>query len=846
MIPGPDAAAARWQRVAAVFDRVVDCGEAERDALLAAECGDDPGLRAEVEALLAADRAATAEWIEREMAAAAVAKGATGHDHSAMVGRVIDGFRITAVLGSGGMGTVFAAEQERPRRTVALKTMRLGLLSPSARRRFEYEAELLGRLRHPGIAQVHAAGTWREPVSGVELPYFALEMVEDAVPLDRFVREHRLSLAAAIDLFLQVCDAVHHGHLRGIVHRDLKPGNLVVDGHGRVKVIDFGIARAVEGEIEATRLTDAGQVLGTLQYMAPEQLTGAVADVDQRVDVYALGAVLYELLTGSPPVDARAGSLATAIQRIQQSEPPAPSSIPSPLASRPLPREFDWITSRALAKEPDERYGSVDELAADLRHLLADEPVTVGPPSTGYRVRKFVRRHRVMVGAAAGVLCALVLGVIGTTWQLLRANAARDDALVQTGLADAARTAAERETERANAARTEAERQAARVTGVNEFYNVLLGFGDPFERRQAGTGPDISMREAMAGAAALLDQGRLSWVTAEPEIEADVRLTLGNAYRAWKELDAARQQLVRALELRRAALGAEHVDVAEAHNALGVLAAAGGSIAVAREHYQQAIAIHRGQRVIDQKAFATALLNLAVVTSAESPEQATELLTEAIERFGRVPDAGGQQATAMAHLARLRQQLGDHDGAIAMLRRSLETFAAAGKSWHPFASMTRTGLANLLLARSRNAEAEGVLREAWTGLGRSLGPDDPQTLMAGYGLGIALSRLRRFDESIALLDDVLARRVAAAGPVDANTIKTRFALAETHAAAGDGADAEREYLAIFEAIEANPAGSAQSMRRAAEQLQRVWRDSGRDQAAAALQARLEARLGKDE
>jgi len=355
------------------------------------------------------------------------------------------------------MSAVFQATQENPHRVVALKTMRLGLASDEARRRFRYESEVLGRLRHPAIAQVYQAGTWRDPLTGEALPFFAMELVDGALPLTTYVRERGLSLERALELFIEVCDAVSHGHQLGVIHRDLKPQNVLVDAAGRPKVIDFGIARATQTDkgAAATLLTEAGQVLGTLQYMAPEQLDALPDEIDTRVDVYALGVMLYELLAGRPPHDPHGQPITAFARHVKQHRPPLPSSLEQGFALGAHARDLDWITSAAIAPEKHERYRAVSELAADLRRFLCSEAVSVGPPSTIYHVRKFVRRNKALVAGAAGVFVVLIAGIVGTTWQMLRAEASAEDARIQTT--------------RAEKSADEAQLQANRAERISDF-----------------------------------------------------------------------------------------------------------------------------------------------------------------------------------------------------------------------------------------------------------------------------------------------------------------------------------------------------------------------------------------
>lgn len=417
----------------AIFKDVIAVAASDRGPLLDERCGADIGLRAYVEELLALHDDASGFLENPPSAVAGVQlryeEFAPERLQQAAMPQRIGHFVIKGVLGRGGMGTVYLAESDRPRRLVALKVIRADAASPSTLRRFEHEAQVLALLQHPGIAQVYETGL-AVPEGGAAgafaeaQPYFAMELVE-GLPLTDYAAEQKLAPRARLALVARICDAVQHAHMKGVVHRDLKPGNILV-AHGGVdsssegrdascsglpKVLDFGVARLTDADVQVTTMqTNVGQLIGTVAYMSPEQVTGDPNGVDTRSDVYALGVILYELLTGQLPHRVRNVAITEALRTIREDDP-----TPLSATDRMLRGDVDTIVRKALEKEPARRYQSAAELAADIRRYLNDEPITARPPSARYHLAKFTRRHRTLVGGVAAAFCILVLGVLSTT-----------------------------------------------------------------------------------------------------------------------------------------------------------------------------------------------------------------------------------------------------------------------------------------------------------------------------------------------------------------------------------------------------------------------------------------------
>ncbi len=414
----------RWRRVERLYHSALELEEADRAEFLHQACGGDESIEREVISLLAESE--TADFLETpalEVAARNLAASAMSAD--ARRPATIGGYRIIRLLGEGGMGTVYEAEQQEPRRMVALKMIRLGLATPGRLRRFRQESQALARLQHPGIAQIYESNT-ADTGFGPQ-PYFAMEFIR-GLPLRQYAEAHQLATRQKLALMVKVCEAVHHAHQRGLIHRDLKPGNILVDEAGQPKVLDFGVARVIEadsqeGEIPDTMQTGVGQIVGTLAYMSPEQVAGDPLEMDTRSDVYSLGVILHELLSGQLPYEVNHRPLPEAMCAIREEEPALLGSI-----SRVYRGDIETLTRKALAKDKTRRYASAAEFGADIERYLNEQPIAARRPSAGYQLQKFARRHRAGVAIGGLVAVALCAAMVSVAWEARIARQERDRA----------------------------------------------------------------------------------------------------------------------------------------------------------------------------------------------------------------------------------------------------------------------------------------------------------------------------------------------------------------------------------------------------------------------------------
>ena len=770
-----------------------------RAAFLDEACAGDDGLRRRVEGLLDALESADDFLTERR--------------EDETVGSIVGRYRLVDRLGEGGGGEVFLAEpidDDLP--AVALKIVKPGMGTHQVLARFALERRALSKMRHPGIAHVRDAGT---TPSG--RPYFAMELV-DGPPLTVYADEARLDVPARLALFRDVCRAVHHAHQKGVIHRDLKPSNVLVaevDGRPVPKVIDFGIAKAIGAdEEEDVQLTRQGSFLGTLQYMSPEQAGVGDLDVDVRADIYALGVVLYELMTGTTPIESHElrGVGQAGIQRLQEDAPtPWPSRRVRDLSSRTevatlrgtsphelsrrLAEDLDWVVLKALDRDRDRRYASAWEMAEDVRRVLADEPVEAGPPSRALRLRKFVRRHRVAVGAASAVAVALLVAVVGTTFGYVEATAARDE-LASGNARLSALLDYERQRLKVDLPRFGATIRSSMLARARDGL-AAAGWSaqdidakvEALDAALASTNltsvaSDVVVREllepAEAAADALHDRPRLQAL-----LRTSLALTANTLGFADRAVDLAR----RALDAQREILGDDHDDTLETIAVLAEPLVALGRIDEAAPLHDELLEAWRRRHGSDSREALAALSATARLRWAQGRlEDAEACYVELLERNERARGpVAAETLDAANSFAAFLEARGRGDEALALYRRAYDGLTSV-EGAERLALGAGANLGRLLGVTGQAEEAEALTRDVLARMREVLGDDHPDTLAAASALASVLYERRAFDEAIALIEDVLAGYTDRFGSRHPSTVRTLANLAMLQRAVGRAED----------------------------------------------------------
>jgi eukaryotic-like serine/threonine-protein kinase len=788
--PSGDARVPSDALVKRLFFEACERPEEAREAFLIEAGGEDPILIARVRALLAADRAAGdaffgaptgggivgSSTVESEPAALRAPQGgifaaSAASEIAEAPGMRLGPYRLLQKVGEGGFGVVFMAEQEAPvRRKVAIKIIKLGMDTRQVVARFEQERQALALMDHPHIAKVLDAGA-----TAGGRPYFVMELCTGD-PITRYCDANSLSIAERLELVVQVCRAVHHAHQKGVIHRDLKPSNVLVstqDGRPFARIIDFGIAKATSARIvERTLFTEHRQLIGTPEYMSPEQAEGSL-DIDTRTDVYSIGVLVYELLAGSTPFDGerlRSAAFGELQRIIREVEPPAPSTRLSEsrerlagLASRRRsePRklgaivrgELDWIVMKSLDKDRRRRYESASELGDDVVRFLEGRPVRAAPPSRAYAARKFMRRHRGPVLAAALLLGAILAGLVGTAIGFVRAE--RERAVAET-----------------------ARREGEIITA---FLSEMLASPAPDAR-----GREVRMREVLDTASATIDD-RLDGF---PRAETDLRRTIGNAYRALGEFDRAADHLAAALAIRVETLGPSDPDSVRARGDLAGIRQQQGRYDEAERLANEAISLHRGDP--GDRMIVGIRNNLAQTLSRQGRDrEAIAMQRDVVEGMRRAAGPTALDTIGVSvNLASMLERAGEPEEAERLLVALADDVVRAHGAEHPTALFTRSELGNFYRSTGRLDRAEPILRETLAERTRVLGDRHPDVGRSMANLGWVLAQRGDVANGRRLLVEAWELLDAALGADHPDTLHVAVDALEQFEADGWPEDAE--------------------------------------------------------
>jgi serine/threonine protein kinase/Flp pilus assembly protein TadD len=661
---------------------------------------------------------------------------------SAEPGRTIGPYHLLQKIGEGGMGEVWVAEQHKPiHRRVALKLIKAGMDTRQVIARFESERQALAMMDHPAIAKVFEAG---ETSDG--RPYFVMEYVQ-GIPITVHCDKNRLTTQERLELFKHICEGVQHAHQKAIIHRDLKPSNILVaiqDGAAVPKIIDFGVAKATAQSLtERTMYTELGMLIGTPEYMSPEQAEMTGQNVDTRTDVYSLGAILYELLVGALPFDPkelRRAGYDEIRRKIREEDPPRPSTKLStmggeasttqamnrrterPALIRQIRGDLDWITMKALEKDRTRRYGSPSDMAADIDRYLHHQPIVARPPSTAYKARKFARRHRVGVGVGAAIATLLVVFSVTTAIQARRIARERD---------------------RAN-------REAEASRQVSDFLVGLFKVSNPSEAR----GNSVTARE-------ILDKGaekiKLE-LQGQPVVQGKLMNTMGFVYESLGLFDAAQSLLERALEIRTKALGPEHLDVATTYSDLATVLWRKGDMAKSQQYREAALAIREKKLGPDDPVVADGLHNLGTLFySMGKYGEAKSTLERALAIREKVLGSESEDVAATLNsLGAIAYRGGDFEKAGVIWERVLAIREKVLGPDHPLLAHALNNLAIVHTYTGTSQKAVPLLERVIRIQEKVLGPKHPDLAQAVMNLGDALYR----GEDLARAKSCYARAVS--------------------------------------------------------------------------------------
>ena len=803
----------RWREVRELFERVCDLGAAERDVVLSEACADDSELRAEVESILSFSERTPTYFDAPAMDA--FPELMASERAASLIGQRIGPYELDELIASGGMGTVYLGRRvdRSQQQKLAIKMIRQRIVGKETLRRFRIEREALGRLSHANIARLLDGS-----VTPDGIPCLVMEFV-DGRPIDDYCREERLTVAGRLELFIQVCAACHFAHQNLVVHRDLKPKNILVTSSGVAKLVDFGIAKILDdgGTAESGGATVSGQRMMTPEYASPEQIQGKA--ITTASDVFSLGVILYELLARRRPYSSK-DVTPHELERMICEDDPVKPSVAVCIGERPpddgrklsrrLAGDLDAIVLKAMRKEPEQRYRSVEQFSEDIQRHLHGLPVRARRDTFRYRSGKFVRRNRMALIGAGVLLITFLAGVGGILWQGQVAAQERD---------------------RADAARRMARSEALKAERVSTFLQTMLSSVQPGNK-----GRDVSVRDVLDAAADKIG----TTLRDEPEVEATIRATIGVSYGELGLLDKAEPHLTKALTIRNRVLGPRHSDVAESLSQLGVLARAKGNFADAEKFYRKALQIFRELPAHDDMGMAGVLNNLGVVLKSKGEyEEAEAAYRESLGiRQARLGSKHREVATTLNNLASVQKNQGRLSDAASTYREALSIFQSVLGEEHIHVAVCMNNLALLLRETGDWGEATRLLREALGIRRKAYREGHPGVATGLHNLGLLLAIQGETAEAEALYQEALTIRLQALGERHPHVAYTATNLAELLARRGDFESAEplcRDALAIRR--EKLPSGHA-SIASSLQVLGRIW--NGMNQAERAENSLREA------
>lgn len=722
----------------------------------------------------------------------------------------IGGFRILGELGRGGMGIVYQAQQQHPDRLVALKVIRGAELAGEDRvRLFQREVRILARLRHPDIAALYGAGRTEDG-----LDFFVMELISGS-PLNDYLSKvaggppDANTLPHVLNVFGRVCDAISYAHQKGVIHRDIKPSNILVNAgshpdHPEVKVFDFGLARAADPDaVTRTATLDAARFKGTLPYMSPEQIVGDPDEIDVRADVYSLGVVLYQLLTGRLPVDPKNRSMPEVLSAIRE------ESVPRPASLHPLLRgDLETIILKAIEPDPTRRYQSAASLSDDLRRFLADQPIHARPASLGYLARKLVARHRLAFASGAALLVVCLAATAISVTSLVQARAAQRAA--------------------------DKERQVAEAVSrflVNTFSHI-----DPRTARNRDT---TLLRELLTDAAKRTE----SDLAGQPQVRSKLIGVFGQAYQSLGLYDKAEPHLVLAQSLAERSLGPEHPETLTAGNNLAVLRADQGQLEEALRLNEAVLEARRRILGNDHPDTTMSMNNLGdLYRQCDRLSDAERLLKEAVDVRRRVLGVGHHDTlVSMNNLSNVWVLQKKTRMAESLLKECLDGQRKSLPEDHPDVLVSKSDLAVVLQRNGKPAEAEVLLREAVAGFTRHFGPGHMDTLIAAYNLENLVRSRRTPGEAVAAMAELLAIAEAHL-PVGHDLVGSfRSSYARRLFEAGRFAEAEAPALQSLDELEAALGPKHLNTRSTADTVADIYDALAQPERAAPYRARSERR-----